>query len=225
MAVRDNEAVLLLLEKTADAWRLAVENATALNRQDFNLYCFDLYVPSVPSEDMIVGFGFNYQNNYQTTAQLSMRVHSGFAPRFSSLSLNTEFPGWNELYAQSMTLTFNAGYTYQYYYAHSDHTISYVIDTTTPESEGDVASFDLSKVSLSIFDAMQGCTLRAASINEGAILMRQLPHAQAAVLCEIEDGAQALREVRDAGFSSSVWVLVAYDDKLGYVHKSNIVFE
>lgn len=225
VAVKNNEAVLLLLKKEESSWKLAIENKTALNRDDFTLYGFQLNSNIHPSAGMFIHFTFYEKKDRQTNYQLILKAYEDFSPQFASLGMNVEIPDWNQLYAQNINIIFNGGYIYQYSYTDSGHTATYDINTITSESEGVVSDFDLNKVPLSIFDAMKSCTTRSATINNGDICMMQFPNIGSAVLCTIEDGTKILREVRDVGFGSQTWVLVAYENKLGYVHVSNILFE
>lgn len=230
VAVRDGQAALILLQRAGDGWTVFGTNETALNRPGLTLSQFTIDSNN-RAEDTGLPVYFIFTDEQWNHYQLGMTATDVYTTRFDFLN----FIGAPEsggktakhLFADGFMLGFNSGFSFTYIYHDPYVEQRYSMDIITGESDYDnFATFDLRNVPFSMHDAMVACTVRAdAGIGGGRILLKQFNADGAATLCEIPEGAQALREVNMLDFQSRSWVLVAYGDAVGYLPVQNVVLD
>lgn len=230
VAVRDNRAVVILLQKVDAHWTVYGTNETALHRQGLTLRQFS--IDSNDAYNQAVGSGlpiyFIFEDAEGAHYQLSLTATDIYTTRFDFINFSGragDAPKLAEyLFADSFILGFNSGYSFSYYFRDPYMELRYSMNVMTGESDYDnFATFDLSRVPWSIFEVMETCTAYSdAGTNGGKILLKQFNADGAATLCEIPEGTQLLREVDSFGFAHRDYVLVAYGELLGYLPKANL---
>lgn len=231
VAVQDNLAVLILLKRVDDGWSVFDINKTALNRPGLTLSQFT--IDSNGAYEQAEGTGlpvyFIFSDGEGWHYQLGLTATDIYTTRFDFITFTGmagPMPKTAErLFADTSMLFFNSGFIFIYDYLFPTMQLQYSINAITGESDYDnFATFDLSRVPWSIFEAMEPCAAYSdASIHGGKILLKQFCSSDAATLCEIPSGAPLLREADLLNLEGRDWVLVSYGQTLGYLPKSNIM--
>jgi hypothetical protein len=231
VAVKEEQAVLILLYRQDGKWSISNISTTALNRPSLTLYNFEMDENHQPDDDSLdIRFEFIDGAAYHYTLYLT--ASDRFLTRFDSLDMtgfdNSSTQRSEDFFADICSIGFNDGFNFAFtFISNRSSRLSFSVDFTTDESVYDnFATFNLNNVPLSLYDVMkESAVLTDAAINEGKILMKQFANENAAILCEIADGTSVLREQSKLDFQSQNWLLVIYEGKLGYLPKSNIIID
>jgi hypothetical protein len=228
VAVNGEDATLILLYHQDNEWVIHNTNTTALNRPGLTLVSFKMDENHQPDDDNL-SIEFNFTDEATRYYTLSLTASDRFKTRFSGITItgfdNNTPKTADSFYADICGIGFNDSISFAYQYTSTrpmrfDLSMKYL---TNESAYDNFAAFDLSKAPLSLTDAMTDCIVTADSnIDEGKVLLRQFPRDGSASLCEIANGSSVLREQDAFNFQSDDWVLVLYEEKLGYLPKSNL---
>lgn len=231
IAVKEDQAVLILLQKVDEQWAVFGVNETALNRQGLTLNQFAIDSNDAYNQAISTGLPvyFHFDDNDQTHYTLGLTATDVYTTRFDFISINKSWSSTpkpeEHLFADHFTVEFNSGFNFRFHYQIPYMELYFRMYALTGESEYDnFMTFNLSNAPFSLFDAMEECVVYSdASVSKGKILLKQFNFDGSATLCEIPEGARIMREVDFLNFTSHDWVLVVYGQMLGYLSKANVV--
>lgn len=223
VAVQDDQAVLILLQKIDENWVVFGTNETALNRPGLMLFRFSMssgYYEDFSECPIYFGFSDDEQAYFELGLMTDPLV------RFHYINIGGIFSPAPKVakrfFVEYSGMRFDGELIYSYMSENLESQSVYATGVFTDECKDDnFSTFDLSRVPLSMHDLMTECGVRSdAEVNGGKVLLKQSDADDSATLCEIPAGASLYYVGSD--LDKRDWVLVAYEQTLGYLSKSNI---